>query len=215
MGVKDRRAREKQQLRGLILDAARDILVTQGFGALSMRKVADRIEYSPTAIYLHFEDKQSLVAELCEETFARLVREMASLPSESRDPLVCLRRGLERYVRFGLKYPQHYLAAFVVPNDVTDDDDTRERLQSPESSGMRALGILREIVAECVRQKKVRAVDVDVTTRALWAGVHGITSLLIVYVHFPWGDQDKVVATLIDAMIAGLKPKRRQHVERT
>ena len=64
MGLKDRRARQKQALRGQILDAARDILVTQGFGGLSMRKVADRIEYSPTAIYLHFHDKQSLVAEL-------------------------------------------------------------------------------------------------------------------------------------------------------
>lgn len=208
MGVRDRRVREKRQLRAQILDAARDILVTEGFGALSMRKVADRIEYSPTAIYLHFPDKQSLVAELCEETFSRLVREMESLPSESRDPLVCLRRGLDRYVRFGLKYPQHYLATFVVPNDVTEDDDTRARLQSPESSGMRALGILRQIVAECVRQKKLKKVDIDVTTRALWAGIHGITSLLIVYVRFPWGDQDKVVSTLIDAMIAGLKPAR-------
>lgn len=208
MGVRDRRAREKQHLRGQILDAARDILVTEGFGALSMRKVADRIEYSPTAIYLHFADKQALVAELCEETFSRLVREMASLPTESKDPLVCLRRGLHRYVHFGLTHPQHYLAAFVVPNDVTADDETRARLQSPDSSGMRALGILRQIVAECVRLKKLKRVDVDVTTRALWAGAHGITSLLIVYERFPWGEHDKVVSTLIDAMIAGLRPAR-------
>jgi AcrR family transcriptional regulator len=205
MGLKDRRARQKQALRGQILDAARDILVTQGFGGLSMRKVADRIEYSPTAIYLHFHDKQSLVAELCEETFVRLVRELETLPSEFKDPLVCLRRGLQRYVRFGLKYPQHYLAAFVIPNDVAKDDEARERMQSPQASGMRALGILRQIVAECVRLKKLRAVDIDVATRALWAGVHGITSLLIVYEHFPWGDRDAVVTTLIDAMIAGLK----------
>lgn len=208
MGVSDRRARQRHALRQQILDAARDILVTEGFGALSMRKVATRIEYSPTAIYLHFKDKQSLVAELCEETFAKLVREMSTLPSASRDPLVCLRRGLERYVRFGLRYPEHYLAAFVIPNNVAADDDTRARLHAPESSGMRALGILRQIVAECVHKKKITAADIDVTTRALWAGAHGITSLLIVYQHFPWGNRDQVIASLIDTLIAGVKRPR-------
>lgn len=208
MGIKDRRARDRQRLRERILDAARDILVTQGFGALSMRKVAERIEYSPTAIYLHFPDKLALVAELCETTFARLVREMETLPSEFKDPLVRLRRGLERYVRFGLKHPQHYLATFVVPHGVDDDPETLSRLQAPDSNGMRALGILRQTVADCVRQRKLKSKDVDATTRALWAGVHGVTSLLIVYEHFPWGDPDTVVTTLIDALIEGVRPRR-------
>jgi AcrR family transcriptional regulator len=208
MGVHDRRARQKQQLRQQILDAARDILVKEGYGALSMRKVAERIEYSPTAIYLHFADKQSLLVELCEETFAKLVREMESLPRASKDPMVCLKLGLERYVRFGLKYPQHYLVAFVIPNDISEDEETRNKLQAPESNGMQALGILRQIVADCVRLKKAKPVDVDVTTRALWAGVHGITSLLIVYENFPWGDENAVIKTLIDALVAGLRPGR-------
>ena len=122
--------------------------------------------------------------------------------------MVCLKLGLERYVRFGLKYPQHYLVAFVIPNDISEDEETRNKLQAPESNGMQALGILRQIVADCVRLKKVKPVDVDVTTRALWAGVHGITSLLIVYENFPWGDEDAVIKTLIDALVAGLKPAR-------
>ena len=206
MGVRDRRAREKHQLRQQILDAARDILVKDGVGALSMRKVAERIEYSPTAIYLHFEDKQDLLFQLCEETFARLVRELETLPTEYKDPLVRLRRGLERYVQFGLTHPQHYLTSFVIPNDV-DDDAMVTKHQAPESNGMRALGILREAVADCVRHKRIKAVDVDVATRALWAGVHGITSLLIVFHTFPWGDRDAVVSQLIQAMVDGLKKR--------
>lgn len=208
MSVQDRRAREKQELRARILDAAREILVTQGFGGLSMRKVAHRIEYSPTAIYLHFKDKQSLVTELCEETFAKLVKEMESVSAESPDPLVRLRRAAERYVRFGLEFPQHYLATFVIPNGVKDDEAARTRLQAPESNGMRALGILRQIVADGVRQKKLKAGDIDATTRALWAGVHGVTSLFIVYETFPWGDRERVMTTLIDALVDGLEPRR-------
>lgn len=208
MGLKDRRARHKQQLRQQILDAAREILVKQGFEALSMRKVADRIEYSPTAIYLHFKDKRALVVELCEETFARLVREMETLPTESKDPLVCLRRGLERYIRFGLKYPQHYLAAFVIPSDFADDEVSRHKLQDPESNGMRALGILRQVVADGVRLKKLKPVDVDIATRALWAGVHGITSLLIVYDSFVWIDEEAVIGTLVDTLVDGIRARR-------
>ena len=60
MGTKDRRARQRLNLRQQILDAARDILVREGYDGLSMRRVADRIDYSPTAIYLHFKDKQAL-----------------------------------------------------------------------------------------------------------------------------------------------------------
>ena len=66
MGVKDRRARQKTLLRQQILDAARDLLVRDGYEKLSMRRVAERIDYSPTAIYLHFKDKQELVSSLCE-----------------------------------------------------------------------------------------------------------------------------------------------------
>src|SRR5438105_15317354 len=93
MGVRDRRARQKQLLRQQILDAARALLVREGYDSLSMRRVAERIDYSPTAIYLHFKDKQELVFSLCEESFAKLVHELETLADEYPDPLVRLRKG--------------------------------------------------------------------------------------------------------------------------
>ena len=62
MSIQTRRAHQKALLRQEIIDAARDILVREGYEQLSMRKVAERIEYSPTAIYLHFDDKHSFAA---------------------------------------------------------------------------------------------------------------------------------------------------------
>ena len=59
MGVKERREREKSETRDKILDAARELFVTEGYEGVSMRKVAQKIEYSPTAIYVHFPDKSS------------------------------------------------------------------------------------------------------------------------------------------------------------
>ena len=96
MGVKERRARQKSLLRQEILDAARDILVREGYDSLSMRRVADKIDYSPTAIYLHFKDRDELVFCVCEEFMAGLVREMKDIVGRTSDPMAALRKSLRR-----------------------------------------------------------------------------------------------------------------------
>jgi len=207
MGVRDRRARQKTLLRQQILDAAREILVREGYERLSMRRVAERIDYSPTAIYLHFKDKQDLVFSLCDETFAKLVRELETLPQEFPDPLVRLRKGLERYIAFGLKHPDHYLPAFVLPAPEDLDPKRQQETMSPDSNGLRALACLRDCIADGVRARKLRKVDPDVAARAAWAAIHGITSLLIVHRSFPWGDQKAVISATVDALVDGLKKR--------
>lgn len=203
MGVKERRARQKGLLRQEILDAARDILVREGYDGLSMRKVAERIDYSPTAIYLHFKDRDDLVFCVCEQLMAGLVRELQEVSDRHKDPLVALRKGLRRYVDFGRQHPQHYQATFGISHG--NDPDHDARYQEPGTMGMQAFGFLPRLVAECVKQKKLKKVDVHRTSCALWAGIHGITSLLIVMPNFQWQDADRVVDQLIDMMVAGLK----------
>jgi AcrR family transcriptional regulator len=205
MTVKDRRARQKTLLRQQIIDAARELLVRDGYEKLSMRKVAERIDYSPTAIYLHFKDKQELVSSLCDETFSRLARELESLPEEFRDPVIRLRKGLERYIAFGLAHPDHYLAAFVLPMPGHMGPARKAESMSSESSGMRAFACLRDGIAEGVKARKLRKVNPDVAARAAWAAIHGITSLLIVHDTFPWGDQKAVIAALVEQVVEGLR----------
>src|SRR5262245_8698356 len=203
MGIKERRARQKTLLRQEILDAARELLIRDGYENLSMRKVAERIDYSPTAIYLHFKDKQELVSSLCDESFARLVRELETLADDYPDPVVRLRKGMERYIAFGLKNPNHYLPAFVLPPPT--DLDPRRLQTLPESNAMRAFACLRDTIADGVKSKKLRKVDVDVAARAAWAAMHGITSLLIVHQRFPWGDKERVIESVLDSVVDGLK----------
>jgi AcrR family transcriptional regulator len=78
MGVLERRQREKTTLRREILAAARELIAKEGYESVSMRKIAERIEYSPTTIYLYFRDKEELVREVCEET-GLLVRIISTL----------------------------------------------------------------------------------------------------------------------------------------
>jgi AcrR family transcriptional regulator len=203
MGVKERRARQKGLLRQEILDAARDILVREGYEGLSMRKVAEKIDYSPTAIYLHFKDRDDLVFCVCEQLLAGLVRELHEVTERHSDPLVALKKSLRRYVDFGLKHPEHYQATFMMPH--SRDPETDKRHLAPNTQGMQAFGFLPRLVGDCVKQKKLAKVDAHAASCALWAGIHGITSLQIAMPNFKWNDRDKVIDQLITMMVDGLR----------
>src|SRR4028119_1353956 len=101
MGTLERRERERSETRAKILDAARDLFAEHGYDAVSMRKIAEAIEYSPTAIYVHFKDKEALFHELCRGDFGRLAHESQRLGSIA-DPVERLRLLGHAYMRFAL-----------------------------------------------------------------------------------------------------------------
>ncbi|MBI3952160.1 MAG: WHG domain-containing protein [Acidobacteria bacterium] len=108
---------------------------------------------------------------------------------------------MRAYVEFGLKHPNHYKVTFIAHPAYHED----ARFLHEEGMGMKAFSYLRMIVEECVKQNKFRKVDGELTAQALWAAVHGVTSLLIVHPNFPWVSKDRLIDYVIDTMIEGLK----------
>lgn len=202
MGPKQRREREKETLRQDILDAARDLFVKEGYENVSMRRIAEKIEYSPTTIYLYFEDKASLLFAICDETFAKLAKRLESIAKENDDPVDSLKRGCRAYVEFGLKYPNHYRVTFINHPQIQLGADHYLR---DGSMGMKAYNCLRAGVEECIKQKRFRESDVDAVTQVLWAGGHGLTSLLITKPHFPWANRNQLIDLTIDTLVEGLR----------
>src|SRR5256885_10427064 len=113
MGVQERRARQKEGVREEILDAARTLFVKEGYESVSMRKIADKVEYAPGTIYLYFRDKAEILDRICEETFAKLIARMQAIEHDPSAPLDRLRRGLRTYIQFGLDNPHHYILTFI------------------------------------------------------------------------------------------------------
>jgi AcrR family transcriptional regulator len=202
MGIKERRKRQKENLRQEILDAARELFAREGYANVSMRKIADRIEYSPTTIYLYFKDKTELLTELCEETFAKLIQTQEKIVKNYSDPLVCLRKGMRAYVDFGVKHPNHYEVTLMTPIVQYLGKDIHPY---EGSMGQKAFEYLRQGVAACMENKKIKKGDVDLISQSLWAGIHGITSLLIGHTDFPFVNKNKLIDNVIDTMIDGLK----------
>src|SRR3954451_15415253 len=105
MGVAERKSRQKESTRQEILDAARDLFVHEGYGSVSIRKIADKVEYAPGTIYLYFKDKAEIMDTLCQQTFEKLRARMDAIRKDSGNPVESLRRGLRTYIQFGLDNP--------------------------------------------------------------------------------------------------------------
>ncbi|MBC8740591.1 TetR/AcrR family transcriptional regulator [Paraburkholderia sp. UCT31] len=112
MGIAERKNRQKQALRERILDAARRIVVGEGFAALSMRKIADAIEYSPATLYLHFASRDDIARALCAEGYARLLATFVPLV-QIADPAERLKALGRAYVAFGVEHPETYRLIFM------------------------------------------------------------------------------------------------------
>lgn len=201
MGVQERKAREKEELRQEILDAARELFVEFGYDAVSMRKIADRIEYSPTTIYLYFQDKADLFDQLCSDTFALLVETLENIPDQATDPEARLRAGMRAYIDFGLQHPAHYRVTFMTPH-FRQREDCESR---SDCMGQRAFQCLMSSVAACADAGRIRVESIETTSQMLWTAIHGMTSLLIICPGFPWVEREDVINHLLDTLIGGLK----------
>jgi AcrR family transcriptional regulator len=198
-----RRRKYKEELRRVILDAARDIFVREGYENFSMRKLAERIEYSPGSVYLHFRNKQELFRCLTEESFERLHKTLLEMwdGRKCENPVEELTQGMLAYVDFGLRNRSDYRFVFMLTPPV----EGRPYKVHP------AFEILRQMVRRCVETKQFRRVDVETTAQALWSSVHGITSLLIQRPAFPWVPRKKLIAQVINTAVASLiaEPQRQ------
>ena len=206
MGPRERREREREEIRGRILDAARELFVSEGFESVTMRRIAEKIEYSPTAIYFHFKDKDALLTELCEHDFREFAHGF-NLIAQIPDPVERLRTAGHAYVQFGLTNPSHYRLMFMTPK-VLDDAAKRVTIDkgNPEED---AYAFLKGIVADLVAGDHFRdgINDVDLAAQVIWSGVHGLVSLEIAKCNDEWIDWRPVeqrAAITIDMILRGL-----------
>ncbi len=113
MGLKERQERDREQLRGRILDAARELFVAEGYRNVSIRKIAEKVEYSPAALYSYFPNKDALFFALAEEGFRKLFEFTNDPAVTTGDPLSAIRDGFLRYYQFSRQHPEYFDLMFV------------------------------------------------------------------------------------------------------
>lgn len=192
---------EGDRLKGRLLDAAEELLIAAGHpDNVSVRAIATAAGCTPPSIYLHFADKDELLMEACERRFADLDRYAQDAAEGSDDPLESLRLRARAYIRFGLDHPQHYRLLMM-----TVHEKSLEELDWESSAGVKAFMNLVGAVQRCVDAGSLPGEnDAHRTALGLWATMHGITSLLITFPNFEWGDREELIDHLLDVHVEGL-----------
>jgi len=202
MGVKERQERDKEQLRASILDAARELFVAEGYRNVSIRKIAEKVEYSPAALYSYFPSKDDLFFALAEEGFRKLF-EFTNDPAvfTAADPLSAIRQGFLRYYQFSRVHPEYFDLMFV------------DRSVPKISHEWERFGFVEQMIDE-VRALIQRAVDAglfpadtnpDVAFHILWAAVHGPATIAVCDRLAPDENPDALARDTLEAAIAGLR----------
>jgi AcrR family transcriptional regulator len=212
MGTRERREREKDELRTKILDAARRLFMTDGYDAVSMRKIAEAIEYSPTAIYQHFTDKAELMQQLCQSDFQSLAHVFHDLAAIA-DPVERIRETGHSYIRFAAKFPNHYRFMFMTPHaDVQGECEIKAAYENdPNKNNPNENSYLFLLLAceQAIKERRLRKelTDPHLVAQTFWAAVHGVASIEVTFRNDPWmrmADLETRASTMVDGIIRGL-----------
>jgi AcrR family transcriptional regulator len=173
--ITSRKERQKEELRSKILQSARELFMERGFEETSIRNIAERIEYSPTTIYLYFKDKDEIFYALHSEGFALLNQYFRPL-AHVEDPFQRLKAINKAYISFAIENGEYYDLMFIIrsPMKSLEKDDS-----SKWEEGKRAFGFLVDTVSQCIQKGYFKDMDPELLAFTCWSMVHGICSLEI------------------------------------
>jgi len=170
MTIATRKQREKEEMRTLILNAARNIFLEKGYDHTSLRNIADVIEYSPGTIYLYFKDKDEIFHALHEEGFRRLLEKMQPLQHVA-DPFERLKAMGRVYLEFAHENKDFYDLMFIMSAPIKHEE------QDDWEMGQRTLNSLKQVLIDCQAQGRFTGRDIEYLSFSIWAMVHGMAAL--------------------------------------
>ena len=172
MGSEERRQREQQELRRRILATARAIAREEGWSAVTLRKIADRIEYTHAALYSYFANKEQLLLEVLREGFELLATDLASSSGGAEAPLVAFRRFVFAYWNFAWRHPELYRVMYGldgIPFGVTET----------WQEGTRIGELAAEVVERLLLDQGKPIEQIDTKVYLFWSAMHGLISLIM------------------------------------
>ena len=204
MKIVARKESEKAELKSRILNEARKIIVRDGFGALSIRKLAFEIGYTPGNIYLYFASRDEIAREICREGFNELLAAIQPA-AKSKDPSKRLVKMLEAYANFAVAHPETYKLAFMQDPKFNEEMFRQTAVEEESGAGRKAFLLIVNALEELKDGGKIkRQTDTTQLAEVLWAGVHGVVSLKLISPFFPATQTKTLVERMIETLLNGL-----------
>jgi len=173
MGLKERKERDREKMRAVILKSAHKLFVDRGFDDVSIRNIAEAVEYSPATIYLYFKNRDEIFYALHQEAF-KFFNEYVSDLLKIKDAFKRLIKMGERYIQFSQEYPKYYTIMFLTESPMHNYKDS-EKWQE----GRKAHDVLEMTIKECIKQEHFKGYDYNVLAFTVWSYMHGLCSLAL------------------------------------
>jgi AcrR family transcriptional regulator len=185
--------------RAEILEAAERIFVAEGYEGATIRKIADEVGVSSTALYMHFPDKGCILLEISERTITQLLERNAQIAAKPMDAADRVKLMLDAYMRWGLEHPNAYLLVFSTVAPVSD-----VLSESLSEISARCYEIFSGVVREIADAGRLRTGTADSAAQVLWAACHGVVALLVTRPGFEWAPKDELLQVTLDGLMHGL-----------
>ena len=197
MGISERRFREQEQLKQLIVAQSWSIVAEEGWAALSLRKIADAIEYSVPVIYKHFSSKDDLIEYFTKEGFRLLAEQLASVISQDDSAEVKIRHIAEAYWSFAFTHQKHYEIMFGLGIPTCEAIQTvQEKRKTSE--------ILLTVIEEAILQSKRTDTDKYLKMKTFWSIMHGLVAIELLSVNQKSIEPSAILKDAVDGYIKSL-----------
>ena len=204
-----KRRGEGHTRRDEILGAAKELFLTEGYAATTIRKIADRVGVSAPALYLYFSDKEAIMLALCDQTFGFLIEEMGRIDREGLTPSESLRACGAAYIKFGLEHPREYWLTFMsgnTPKQVNERGHKPVEIDAakPGNTGAVAFGKLVEHLKGVEAAGVKLRYPADSAAELYWMGLHGLVAALVNNPEFPWMKRDELIEGMLNMVTEGI-----------
>lgn len=186
--------------RAEILEAAERIFVRDGYEGATIRKIADEVGVSSTALYMHFRDKDDILLEICEGAIGAVLARNAEAAASPIDAVSRVRMMLHDYMQFALDHPNTYWLVFCAATGPV----SAARSAAVTALGARCYDLFHSAVADIVQEGRLRTGSVDSAAQILWCACHGFGSLRISRPHLDWVDDETLMDGMLDCLFNGL-----------
>jgi AcrR family transcriptional regulator len=173
MGVKERRELEKEQRRGLILDAARSLLLTIGMNEISVNKIAKEAELGVGTIYFYYKSKEEIFAELQIEGLEILHKIINKISTEKNSLSKMLMEIGEAYYKFSEDEKDYYdiINYFISSSDVVFSPVIKAGI---DSTGNKTLMVIEKVIIRGIKEKEFKHVNEKEFAIMFWGMLHGL-----------------------------------------
>jgi len=202
MGIKEKRAKIREEFRQEILNEARALFVKVGYEKFSMRRLAQQIGYTPTTIYRYFKDKDELLYAVCEDVAELFFTNLSRVRALHPRPIDALREAMLCHLALGFENPAHFQVFFFTkPNVYGTHEDFLEKKSVARDSYL----AFQELVQSCIEAGQLRQMDPALLTMILGGAVHGTIAKRIFSTGLAVVDLKLLAETLVDGLLRGFR----------